>query len=362
MSIFSLKPDPVVGIDISSTAVKLLELSRSNKGIKVESYGMEYLPEKAIQDKNIVDIEVVGNVINRLVTRAKPRSQYAAVAVAGPTVITKTITMDAGLSENDIKEQIEMSPAQYLGQSENSEEIEFDYQVIGPNDKDESRVDVLLVASHSETLNAYITALEMANLKVKVVDIEKYALENAFITLAQSMPEIDEGDTVALIEVGATITSLRVLGEQKGEPKVIYTGEDLMFGGNQLTEQIQARYDLSYEETNLAKRNNDLPDDYFKTILEPFKIDVAAQIKLMVEHYYKHSDYGKLSHILMAGGCASIPKLVDHVKDKVDGHVMTINPFSAMSIATRVSNHALMNDAPALMIAYGLAHRTFDKY
>ncbi|MCK5717303.1 MAG: pilus assembly protein PilM [Thiomargarita sp.] len=361
MSIFSLKPDNVVGIDISSTAVKLLELSRSNKGIQVESYGMEYLPEKAIQDKNIVDIEVVGNIIQRVVTRAKPRAQYAAVAVSGPTVISKMITMDAGLSDNDIKEQIEMDPGQYIGQSQNIEDIEFDYQVIGPSEKEEDRVDVLLVASLRETLDAHITAIEMAGLKTRIVDIEKYALENAFITLAQNTPEIDEGDTIGLIEIGAITTSLSVLGEQKGQAKIVYAVDEI-FGGNQLTEQIQTRYDLSYEEANLAKRNNDLPDNYFKTILEPFKIDMADQISLMVQYYYAHSDYGKLSHILIAGGCASIPDIVEHVKDKVGGHVMIVNPFSTMSIASRVSNQALMNDAPALMIACGLAQRTFDEY
>ncbi len=320
---------------------------------------MEPLQERAVQDKNIVDIEIVGNTISTVVNRAKPRSQYAAIAVAGPTVITKVITMDGGLSEDDIKDQIETEPAQYLGQ--NLEDIEFDFQVIGPSEKEEDRVDVLLAASLRETLDARITAIEMGGLKTKIADIEKYALENAFIMVAQNDPEIDEGDTVALIEVGATTTSISVLGEQKGEPKIVYTNEE-MFGGQQLTEQIQSRYDLSYEEANLAKRSGDLPEDYFTSILDPFKVEMAEQISLMVQYYYAHSDYGKLSHILMAGGCASIPGIVEQVNSKVNGHVTIVNPFASMSIAPRVSKKALMNDAPGLLIACGLAMRTFDEY
>ena len=357
MSLFSLKPDPVIGIDISSTAIKLLELSRAGKGYKVESYDMEPLPEKAVEDKNIVEIEFVGEAIGRAVKRANPRTQYAAVAVAGPTVITKVITMDGGMSDNDMREQIEADPVTYLGQNVEEDDVSFDFQVIGPNEKEPERVDILLAACRGETLEARKTVLELANLKPKVVDIEKYALENAFVMVARNDPEINEGETIALIEVGATTTTMNVLGDHK----IVYAREE-MFGGKQLTEQIQARYDLSYEEANLAKRNGGLPDDYETDILEPFKMEMATEISRMVQYYYSSSSYGKLSHILIAGGCATIPGIIEHINNKVGGHVSIVNPFAGMSIASRVSKKALMNDAPALMIACGLALRTFDEY
>jgi type IV pilus assembly protein PilM len=355
MSLFSLKPDPLVGIDISSTAVKLLELSRAGKGYKVESYAMEPLPEKAVEDKNIVEMEIVGDTINRVVKRAKPRAQYAAVAVAGPSVITKVITMDGGMSDEDMKEQIETDPAQYLGQE--IEEINLDFQVIGPNEKEPDRVDISLAACRSETLEQRVTVLELSDLKAKVVDIEKYALENAFVMLAQNDPEIADDETLALIEVGATTTTMNVLGDQK----LVYVHEE-MFGGKQLTEQIQSHYSLSYEEANLAKRSGGLSDDYETQILEPFKADMAMQISRMVQYYYAQSSYGKLSHILIAGGCATIPGIIEHITNKVGGHVTIVNPFAQMSVASRVSKKALMDDAPALMIACGLALRTFDEY
>ncbi len=355
MSIFSLKPDPIVGIDISSTAIKLLELSRAGKGYKVETYGIEPLPDKAVEDKNINEIEIVGEAIGRLVKRANPRAQFASVAVAGPSVITKVITMDGGMSDHDMKEQIEADPAPYLGQD--IEEINLDFQVIGPNEKEPDRVDVLLAAARSETLDSRTTVLELGGLKTKVVDIEKYALENAFVMTAQNDPEINEDETIALIEVGATTTTMNVLGDKN----IVYVHEE-MFGGRQLTEQIQNHYGLSYEEANLAKRNGGLPEDYETDVLEPFKIEMAQQISRMVQYYYSSSTYGTLSHIMIAGGCASIPGIIDEINKKVGGHVTIVNPFVGMSIASRVSKKALMNDAPALMIACGLALRTFDEY
>jgi type IV pilus assembly protein PilM len=360
MSLFSLKPDPVVGIDISSTAVKLLELSRTAKGLQVENYAMEYLPEKSVVDKKIEELESVGSVINQVVKRAKPRSQYAAIAVAGPTVITKTISMEGDLSDEDMKGQIESDPAQYLGQY--SDDIDFDFQTIGPNEKEEDRLDVLLAASRRETIEARVAALELGGLKAKIVDIEKYALENAIIKIAENDEDIDDGDTVALIEIGATTSSLNVLGEKNGIPTIVFAHEE-MFGGQQLTEEIQNRYDLSYEEANFAKRNNTLDPDFFMTVLDPFKDEMVQQISRMLQFYHNQSNYGKLSHILIAGGCASIPGIIDKVRNKVGGQVKIVNPFVSMSFSSRIKNKkALISDAPALMIAYGLALRSFDEY
>jgi type IV pilus assembly protein PilM len=356
MSIWSLKPEPIVGIDISSTAVKLIELSRSGKEYRVECYATEYLPADSIKDKNIDSekLEEVGKAIKRVVDRAKPRTQYAAVAVAGPAVITRVISMEGGMSDEEMKEQLEEDPAQYLGQ-DTEDEISFDFQVIGPNEKEPERVDVLLAACSGEILETRQTVLEFGGLKPLIVDIEKYALENAFLMIAQNDPEIDENEVIALLEVGATTTTMNVLSEQK----IVYTNEEI-FGGKQLTEQIKNHYELDYEQADLAQRTDSLAGDYKTEILEPFKMEMAQQISQMVQFYEAQGTYGKLSHILIAGGCASITDISEHIKNKVGGQVSIVNPFAQMSVASRVKKKALMNDAPALMIACGLALRTFD--
>jgi len=355
MGILRLKPDPLFGLDISSTAVKLLELSKAGKGYKVESYALEFLPEKAIEDKDIKDIEAVGQTIQRVINRAKPKAQHAAVAVSGPGVITKVIQQDKAMGYGERKAAIEVD-AQSIFSSESVDDINMDFEVIGPNEKEpDDRVDVLVAGCRSEIVDGRVAALDLAKIKARVVDIEKYALENAFILVAETDPEIDENETIALVEVGATITTLNVLGNKK----IIYTREEI-FGGKQLTEEIQKTYGLSYEEANLAKRDGTLPDNYESDVLDPFKVKVAEQISRMIQYYYAASQL-KLSHILVAGGCASIPGVIEQVNNKVGGHVTIVNPFAAMSVSPKVGKKALMTDAPALMIACGLALRSFDK-
>ncbi|MBE9562352.1 MAG: type IV pilus assembly protein PilM [Proteobacteria bacterium] len=358
MSLLSLKPDPLMGIDISTTAIKLLELSKSGKGYKIESYGIELLPEKVIEDKKIIDpdaAEIIGEAISKMIKRAKPKSQFVAVAISGPEVITKEVLMDK-IPDAEIKEAIETDPATYLGQE--VEDIELDFQVLGPNELEPERVDVLLAACRSETLEMYTTVLEMAKLTPKVIDIEKYALERAFAMIVETDSDINEGEIIALIEIGATITTMNVLGDNQN---IIYTHEE-MFGGKQLIEQIQSNYGLTYEEAHLGTRDGGLPDSYETDVLELFRDEIAEQISLMVQSYYSQSTYGKLSHILISGGCASIPDIIKHIETKVGGHVSIANPLASMSVASRVSKKALSNDGPSLMVACGLAMRTFDEY
>lgn len=356
MGLFRLKPDPLVGIDISSTAIKLLELSRTGtKNYRVESYGLEPLPDKTIgDDKNITNEEVVADAIRRVVARAKPRTKFASIAVAGPSVTTKTITMDKGLSDHEMMVSLQGESDAYIGMP--IEEVFLDFEIVGPNEKEpDERIDVLLVAARRESVDARTNAVELGGLKVKVVDVERFALENAFRLVTGSDPEINENETVALIEVGATVTTINVLGSNR----IVYSHEET-FGGNRLSEEIQQRYGLSHEEANLAKRNGTLPEDYETEVLDPFKGEMAQQISRMVQLYYTTSAFGKLSHILIAGGCAAIPGILEHINNKVGGHVAIVNPFATMAVSPRVGKKALMTDAPALITACGLALRSFD--
>lgn len=360
MSLFNLKPDPVVGIDISSTAVKVIELARVGKSYRVESYALEPLPEKAVVDKNIAEVEIVGEVVTRAIQQAKPKAKYAAIAVAGPGVIDKRITLDGGLSEDDMRSTIQIDGESYLGMP--VDEVNLDFLVLGPNEKEVERSDVLLVAARKEMVESRVTVVELSNLKIGVVDVEKYALENAFIMMTQSDPEIIEGETVALVEVGATTTTMYVLGFAKTSNAHIIFSREEMFGGNRLTESIQAMYSMSYQEANHSKKYGGLPDGYDTDVLEPFKMEMSQQINRMVQFYYSTSTFGKLSHIMVAGGCASINGVIEHIASKVGGHVTIANPFATMTISNKINKKALMEDAPALMIACGLALRTFDEY
>ncbi len=351
--LFKQKQPVVLGLDISSTAIKLLELGQSGDRFRVESYAVEPLPANSVIEKNIADVEAVGDAIKRAVKRSASRTKLAAVAVAGSAVITKIIAMPASLTEDEMEQQIEMEADQYIPYP--LEEVNLDFEVIGPSENDPERIDVLLAASRSENVDIRIAAIELAGLKAKIVDVEAYAMENAFSLLIPQLPEQGIDQTIAVIDIGATMTTLNVMHDRK----TIYTREQV-FGGKQLTEEIQRRYGLSYEEAGMAKRQGGLPDNYVPEVLEPFKDAMTQQVSRSLQFFYGSSQYNNVDHIVLAGGSAMIPGIDEMIANKLGVHTSVANPFTNMTLASRVKAQSLSNDAPALMIAAGLAMRSFD--
>ncbi len=348
------KSPALLGLDISSTSVKVLELSQSGTRYRVESYAVVPLPPNAVVEKSIADVEAVGAVINRVVKRAGVRCKNAAIAVAGSAVITKVISMPASLSEDEIASQIEVEADQYIPYP--LEEVNLDFVVLGPSEKKPDTVDVLLAASRSENVEVRVTAAELGGLTTKVVDIEAYALEAAMSLLGQQLPDAGIGKTIAVVDVGATMTTLTVLHNTR----IIYTREQV-FGGKQLTDEIQQRYGLSYEEAGLAKKQGGLPDDYIPDVLTPFKEAMVQQVSRSLQFFFSSSHYNSVDHVVLAGGCAAIPGVDEMIEDKIGTTTSVANPFMNMTLASKVNAQALSSDAPALMIACGLAMRSFDQ-
>lgn len=345
----------MLGLDISSTSVKLLELSKSGGEYKVESYGVEPLPEKAVVEKNISDVEGVGEAIQRLVERCKTKVKLAAVAVAGSAVITKTIEMSATLNEDEMENQLQLEADQYIPYP--LEEVALDFEVQGLSPRSEEQVEVLIAACRRENVEIREAALELGGLKAKVVDIEAHCMQRAFdLVRDQFANDDDEEDKViAIVDIGATMTTLSVL-TSGGAP---YTREQL-FGGKQLTEEIQRRYSLSVEEAGLAKKQGGLPDDYETEVLQPFKEAVVQQVTRSLQFFYSSSAYDDVDHIILAGGTSSIDGMSEMVAAKLGTPTSIANPFVNMSLSSRVNEANLHNDAPAMMIACGLALRSFD--
>lgn len=349
---FAKKSHALLGLDISSTSVKLLELSRQGDRFRVESYGVEPLPQNAVVEKNITDIEGVGEAIGRLVARVKPHARSAAVAVAGSAVITKVIEMDLNLSDDERESQIRVEADQYIPYP--LDEVSIDFEVLEPLPTNPERVNVLLAASRTENVELRIDALNIGGVATKVVDVEAYAMERAFGLLADGL-SCGPDATVAVVDVGATMTTLNVVNDRK----IIYTREQL-FGGKQLTEEIQRRYGLSFEEAGLAKKQGGLPDDYESEVLRPFIEAVVQQVTRSLQFFFSSSQYSDVDHIVLAGGTASIEGIGSLIQEKLGTPVTVANPFLNMSLSPRVNAAAISNDAPALMIACGLALRSFD--
>jgi type IV pilus assembly protein PilM len=338
-------------VDVSSTAVKLLELSGGGDKYRVEAYAVEPLPPNAVVEKNITEVEAVGETIRRAVKRAQTKTKESSLAVPGSAVITKVISMPASISDDEMAGQIELEADQYIPYS--LDEVNLDFEVIGPSEVDPDRVDVLLAASRGENVDVRVGASEIGGLTCKIVDVEAFALENAFSLVAKDLPGAGAGEVIALVDIGATMTTLSVLSDLK----IIYAREQV-FGGKQLTEEIQRRYGLTYEEAGLAKRQGGLPDNYGPEVLNPFKESMAQQVNRALQFFYSSSQVGQVDRIVLAGGCASIEGADEVIQEKTGVSVTIANPFANMSLSSKVRAQALNNDAPSLMIACGLAMRT----
>ena len=352
MPIFKRNSNSLIGLDISSTAIKLLELSQVGPRYRVESYAVVPLPQEAVAEKNIVDVEAVGNAISRVVKRAGTKTKNVAVAVAGSAVITKVITMSAALSDEEMASQIELEADQHIPYPR--EEVNLDFEVISEPRRDET-VDVLLTASRRENVDVRVSAIEVAGLNAKIIDVEAYAMERAMSLVAHQLPNNAQGKTIAMVDVGSMMTTLNVVHDHR----MIYTREHV-FGGKQLTEEIQRRYGLSYEEAGLAKKQGGLPDNYVPEVLEPFKDAMAQQVSRALQFFFSSSQYNSVDHLLLVGGCASIPGVDELIESKLGTSTSTANPFANMALASRIKLHTISGDAPALMVACGLAMRRFD--
>ena len=350
---FQKKKTSLLGLDISTSSVKLLELSHSGDRYRVESYGVEPLPPNAVKEQVIEDVEGVGEAIARLVSRTKCGTKNVAVTVPWSKVITKVIEMDASMSEDDMENQIKVEADQYI--PHNLDEVSLDFEVMGLVEGNDQRVEVLLAACKTEFVDLLVDACEIGAVTPKVVDAEAYSVERAFHLIEPQLNVDSHGATVAIVDIGATMTTLSVIAGGRS----IYA-RDQMFGGKQLTEEIQRRYGLSVEEAGYAKKQGGLPDDYEAEVLEPFKEGVVQQVTRALQFFYSGSSYTEVDYIVLAGGTASIAGLDEMIQEKISTPTIVANPFVNMALSNKVDAESITNDAPALMVACGLAMRSFS--
>lgn len=353
MRLFKSKSFPLLGLDISSSAVKLLEISHSGTRYHIASYAVEPVAPGAVVDKTVIDAAAVGESVRRAVKRSGTRLRQAAVAVGGSAVITKVISLPAGLSDEELASQIDLDADQYIPYPLN--EVNLDFRVLGPSAKGDDTVDVLLAASRSENVEMHMAAVELGGLTPKIVDVEAYVTETVLGLITPHLPGPDPGKVIAVVDLGATRTCLSVLDDLR----IVYTREHII-GGKQLTEEIQHRYDLTFDAAERSKKQGTLPAGYGAELLAPFKEVIAQQVSRSLQFFFSSSQYTSVDHIVLAGGNAFIAGIAPLIESKVGAPTSIANPFIGMSVARRINAQVITKEAPALIIACGLAMRSFD--
>jgi type IV pilus assembly protein PilM len=342
-------------VDISSSAVKMVEIEQAGKNLlRVERYAIESLPKDAVTDGNIMNLEAVAETMRRAWKRMGTRIKNVSLALPAAAVITKKIIVPAGLREDELEAQVETEANQYIPFA--LDEVNLDFQVLGPSPSGPEDVEVLIAASRKEKVEDRVAAAESAGLKAVVVDVESYATQTACELVSQQLPNAGRDQTVAVVDIGAAMMHINVLHNGQS----IYMREQ-SFGGNQLTQEIQRRYSLSSDEAEIAKRQGGLPENYEAEVLQPFMDTLALEVARAIQFFFSSSQFNRVDHILLAGGCAMIPGLDEIVATRTQSSTMIANPFASMALSSRIKPKQLTLDAPALLIACGLAMRRFDK-
>lgn len=355
LSIFNPKARPLIGLDISSSSIKLVELSEVGKGVqRIERYTIEPLPLEAVIDGNITNLEAVAEAVKRAWKRLGSPIKYVAMALPAAAVITKKIIVPAGQREQELELQVESEANQYIPFA--LDEVNLDFQVIGQAATGPDDVEVLIAASRKEKVEDRVACADAAGLTPVVMDVESYAMQAAFELVEAQLPESGRDAVIALIDIGVSAMNVTVLKNDRQ----LYTREQA-FGGNQLTQDIMRAYGMSGEEAEAAKRVNALPENYEADLLRPFMDSLALEVSRALQFFFTSTQYSEVDYIVLAGGCAVIAGLDEVVAARTQIETIVANPFANMLSSSHIRPKHLIADAPSLMVACGLALRRFDQ-
>jgi type IV pilus assembly protein PilM len=352
-SLFSRQPEPMLGLDVSSSSVKLVELGRNKAGqLVLERCAIEPLERGWVSDGNIEKFDEVADAVRRLVKKSGAKTRHVAMALPPSAVITKKIVLPGGLNDVELEMQVEAEANQYIPFP--LDEVSLDFCVVGPSAASAGDVDVLIAAARREKVQDIQGLAEAAGLKPVIVDVESYASRLAAGRLIENLPDKGAGTIVALFEVGALTTSMQVIRDDE----VLYE-RDQAFGGAQLTQLIVRQYGFSLEEAESKKRSGELPEDYESTVLRPFVESMVQEIGRALQFFFTSTPHNKVDYVMLAGGSAALPGLTEAVTQQTGFPCSLVNPFDGMEIGDEVRLKRMTREAPSYLTSCGLALRRF---
>ena len=343
----------MLGLDISSSSVKLVELSRDKTGnLVLDRCAIEPLEQGWIRDGNVEKFDEVADAVRRVVKKSGTKTKQVAMALPSSAVITKKILLPGGLSDAELEAQVESEANQYIPFS--LDEVSLDFCVVGPSTTSSGDVEVLIAASRKEKVQDMQGLAEAAGLKPVVIDVESYASRLATSRLIEHLPQKGLDTLVALFEVGALTTSMQVIKNDE----VLYE-RDQAFGGAQLTQLIVRQYGFSPEEAETKKRSGDLPEDYDASVLKPFVESMAQEIGRALQFFFTSTPHNRVDYVMLAGGSSALSGLTESVTQQTSFACLQADPFEGMTIGGNVREKKMRREAASYLTSTGLALRRF---
>lgn len=347
------KHPPMIGLDISSSSVKLVELKQGSGGEYIlERFASEPFGKGWVTDGQIEKFDEVAGAVRKVVAKSGTKTKQVVMAMPQSSVITKKIMLPAGLREDELELQVESEANQYIPFS--LDEVSLDFCVVGPSAASVGDVEVLIAASRKDRVQDRQGLAEAAGLKAAVLDIESHASRLAISRIVASLPNEGKDALIALFEIGADTTSLKVLRDDE----LLYD-RDQAFGGSQLTQLISRQYGFSFEEAEQKKVLGDLPEDFNTSILMPFVDSLSQEIGRALQYFFTSTPHHKVHHVMLSGGTATLSGLKDRVTELTGFASMVVNPFDNMKLGPAVRDSKLRREAPSYLTACGLAMRRF---
>ena len=354
-TLWKKKTSMIVGIDIGSHSIKAVLLGQGNDGYILEAYVIEPMPRGSVIDREIQDIEAVASVIAKMRKKISSSVTQAAAAVSGQTVITKVIYMDVALSEDELASQIEIEADSLIPYP--LDEVSLDFETLDVNESDPSKINVLLSAARTESVEARVSALEAGGFEAKVIDVESYVISRSHDVCLSMLPDDAVDKAVAIVDIGATMTLFSVT--ESGNH--IYS-RDQVFGGEQYTRSIVSYYNKTFEEAETAKVTQDLPPNYTFEVLAPFHTVLVQQIRRALQMYLTASGKDKIDYLVVSGGTGLVEGIQELLAEELGLHTVIANPFHDMTFSEDIDQEKLEKIAPQLMVATGLALRSFSQW
>ena len=343
----------MIGLDISSSSVKVVELQMGPDGEYILArYASERIDKGWVIDGQVEKFDEVVSAIKKAVTKSGSRCKHVAMALPQSSVITKKIMLPAGLTEDELEIQVEAEANQYIPFS--LDEVSLDFCVLGPSPRSPDDVEVMIAASRKERVEDRQALAEAAGLKVVVLDIESHASRFALSRIIPSLPNYTKDHLLALFEIGAEITTLKVLQDTE----LIYEREQSL-GGAQLTQLISLQYGFSFQEAEKKKLSGDLPEDFGTAILAPFIDNSAQEVSRALQYFFSSTPHHKVQYILLSGGTASLPGMRDRIAKLTGSICEVVNPFVNMKLGSGLKGSKLNREASSYLTTCGLAMRRF---
>lgn len=351
-SLFKKKLPPIVGLDIGTRQIKAVLIERTAKGFVLQGYACEPITKRAFAEREIKDFDAISLTLKKIKMALKTKVKTASIAVAGSSVLSKIVHMDPGQSDYELESQIEIEADSLIPYP--LEEVYLDFEELGPSKTHPGKNNVLLTAAHRDLVDSRITLVREVPYEPKIVDMEGYALGNA---LFYFHPLESEDERVCCINLGASL--LQICVWQHGE--VIYTKEHA-FGMNMLMQDLAAINMMEVDDVEKKVLSGTMQGNWEQETLPMFAANLQQQINRAIQMYVSTLHAERPERIVLSGGGATIPALVDNLKQELGLEIEVFNPFEGMTINPKLDAERLAQIAPQLALAAGLASRSFTEW